>query len=126
MSDELAEIVKKFGDERRTQIVPFDGDMSMEDLIPEEDVVVTITRGGYAKRTRVDQYRLQGRGGGGVRGASLRGEDLVEHFFATTSHHWLLFFTNLGRVYRAKAYELRTPAVTPGHARRQHHGLPAR
>ena len=106
VSDELAEIVKKFGDERRTQIVPFDGDMSMEDLIPEEDVVVTITRGGYAKRTRVDQYRLQGRGGKGVRGASLRGEDLVEHFFATTSHHWLLFFTNLGRVYRAKAYEL--------------------
>ena len=106
VSDELAEIVKKFGDERRTQIVPFDGDMSMEDLIPEEDVVVTITRGGYAKRTRVVQYRLQGRGGKGVRGASLRGEDLVEHFFATTSHHWLLFFTNLGRVYRAKAYEL--------------------
>ena len=76
--------------------------MSMEDLIPEEDVVVTITRGGYAKRTRVDQYRLQGRGGKGVRGASLRGEDLVEHFFATTSHHWLLFFTNLD--YAAAPY----------------------
>jgi DNA gyrase subunit A len=106
ISEELAEIVAKYGDERRTQIVPFDGDMSMEDLIPEEDVVVTITRGGYAKRTRVDNYRLQGRGGKGVKGANLRGEDMVEHFFATTSHHWLLFFTNLGRVYRAKAYEL--------------------
>ena len=86
--------------------MPFDGDMSMEDLIPEEDVVVTITRGGYAKRTRVDAYRSQRRGGKGVRGASLRGEDMVDHFFTTTSHHWLLFFTNLGRVYRAKAYEL--------------------
>ena len=106
ISEELAEIVKKFGDERRTTILPFDGDMSMEDLIPEEDVVVTITRGGYAKRTRVDAYRSQRRGGKGVRGASLRGEDMVEHFFTTTSHHWLLFFTNLGRVYRAKAYEL--------------------
>jgi len=80
--------------------------MSMEDLIPEEDVVVTITRGGYAKRTRVDAYRSQRRGGKGVRGATLRGEDMVDHFFTTTSHHWLLFFTNLGRVYRAKAYEL--------------------
>jgi DNA gyrase subunit A len=86
--------------------VPFDGDMSMEDLIPEEDVVVTITRGGYAKRTRVDQYRSQKRGGKGVRGATLRGEDVVEHFFTTTTHHWLLFFTNSGRVYRAKAYEV--------------------
>ena len=106
VSEELAEIVKRFGDERRTAIVPFDGDMSMEDLIPEEDVVVTITRGGYAKRTRVDLYRSQRRGGKGVKGAQLRGEDMVEHFFTTTSHHWLLFFTNLGRVYRAKAYEL--------------------
>ena len=106
ISEELAEIVKRFGDDRRTRIMPFDGDMSMEDLIPEEEVVVTITRGGYAKRTRVDLYRSQRRGGKGVRGASLRGEDMVEHFFTTTSHHWLLFFTNLGRVYRAKAYEL--------------------
>ncbi|HEV7195072.1 MAG TPA: DNA gyrase subunit A, partial [Pedococcus sp.] len=106
VSDELAEIVAKYGDERRTRIEFFDGDMSMEDLIPEEDVVVTITRGGYAKRTRVDAYRSQGRGGKGVRGASLRGDDMVDHFFTTTSHHWLLFFTNLGRVYRAKAYEL--------------------
>ena len=106
VSDELAEIVDKYGDDRRTKIEFFDGDMSMEDLIPEEDVVVTITRGGYAKRTRVDAYRSQGRGGKGVRGTQLRGDDMVEHFFTTTSHHWLLFFTNLGRVYRAKAYEL--------------------
>jgi len=106
VSEELADIVRRFGDERRTTIMPFDGDMSMEDLIPEEDVVVTITRGGYAKRTRVDLYRSQRRGGKGVKGAQLRGEDMVEHFFTTTSHHWLLFFTNLGRVYRAKAYEL--------------------
>jgi len=106
VSEELAEIVAKYGDNRRTKIVPFDGDMSMEDLIPQEDVVVTITRGGYAKRTKVDLYRSQHRGGKGVKGASLRGDDIVEHFFITTTHHWLLFFTNLGRVYRAKSYEL--------------------
>ena len=103
---ELAEIVAKFGDERRTQIVPYDGEVSMEDLIAEEEVVVTITRGGYAKRTRSDAYRVQKRGGKGVRGAQLRADDVVEHFGVTTTHHWLLFFTNLGRVYRAKAYEL--------------------
>jgi DNA gyrase subunit A len=106
VSEELAEIVAKFGDERRTQIVPFDGDMDAEDLIPEEEVVVTITRDGYAKRTRSDSYRAQRRGGKGVRGAQLRSDDVVDHFFVTTTHHWLLFFTNLGRVYRAKAYEL--------------------
>jgi DNA gyrase subunit A len=106
VSEELAEIVAKYGDDRRTKIVPFDGDMSMEDLIPQEDVVVTITRGGYAKRTKVDLYRSQHRGGKGVKGANLRGDDIVEHFFITTTHHWLLFFTNLGRVYRAKSYEL--------------------
>ena len=103
---ELGEIVDKYGDERRTQILPFDGEVSMEDLIAEEEVVVTITRGGYAKRTRSDQYRVQKRGGKGVRGAQLRADDVVEHFGVTTTHHWLLFFTNLGRVYRAKAYEL--------------------
>ncbi|HWI34605.1 MAG TPA: DNA gyrase subunit A [Lapillicoccus sp.] len=106
VSTELAEIVDKYGDERRTVIERAEGDMTNEDLIPVEDVVVTITRGGYAKRTRVDAYRSQRRGGKGVRGAQLRGEDVVEHFFTTTTHHWLLFFTNLGRVYRAKAYEL--------------------
>lgn len=104
--DELTEIVEKFGDERRTNIVPFSGEMSEEDLIPEEDVVVTITRDGYAKRTRIDNYRSQHRGGKGVRGAKLRQDDVVAHFFVTTTHHWLLFFTNLGRVYRAKAYEI--------------------
>ncbi len=107
VSTELAEIVAKFGDERRTEILQgFDGDMSMEDLIPEEEMVVTITRGGYVKRTRSDNYRQQARGGKGIKGAQLRGDDVVEHFFVTTTHHWLLFFTNLGRVYRAKAYEL--------------------
>ncbi|HEU4998738.1 MAG TPA: DNA gyrase subunit A [Lapillicoccus sp.] len=106
VSSELAEIVDKYGDDRRTSIERAEGDMTNEDLIPVEDVVVTITRGGYAKRTRVDAYRSQRRGGKGVRGAQLRGEDVVEHFFTTTTHHWLLFFTNLGRVYRAKAYEL--------------------
>ena len=117
VSEELTEIVDKYGDDRRTQIVPFDGDMSMEDLIPEEDVVVTITRGGYAKRTRTDQYRAQKRGGKGVRGASLRADDVVEHFFTTTTHQWILFFTNHGRVYRAKAYEL---PEAPRDARGQH------
>ncbi|MGH8937752.1 MAG: DNA gyrase C-terminal beta-propeller domain-containing protein, partial [Actinomycetes bacterium] len=106
VSEELAEIVEKYGDERRTQLIPYEGDMSAEDFIPEEDVVVTITRGGYAKRTRTDLYRAQRRGGKGVRGAQLRQDDLVEHFFVTTTHHWILFFTNKGRVYRAKAYQL--------------------
>ena len=107
ISEELGEIVNRYGDDRRTQIMyGYNGDMSMEDLIPEEEVVVTITRGGYIKRTRSDQYRSQHRGGKGIKGASLRGADVVEHFFVTTTHSWILFFTNLGRVYRAKGYEL--------------------
>jgi DNA gyrase subunit A len=106
ISDELAEITERFGDGRRTQLIPYDGDMSIQDLIAEEDVVVTITRGGYAKRTKTDLYRAQRRGGRGVRGAALRQDDIVEHFFVTTTHDWILFFTNKGRVYRAKAYEL--------------------
>ena len=107
ISEELAEIVARFGDERRTKILMgYDGDMSMEDLIPEEEMVVTITRGGYVKRTRSDQYRSQHRGGKGIKGASLRGDDVVQHFFVTSTHSWILFFTNLGRVYRTKAYEL--------------------
>ncbi|HET7358189.1 MAG TPA: DNA gyrase subunit A [Nocardioidaceae bacterium] len=106
ISEELATIVEKFGDERRSQIIPADGDLSMEDLIPDEDLVVTITRGGYAKRTRADLYRTQKRGGKGVRGATLRGDDVVQHFMATSNHHWLLFFTTAGRVYRTKAYNL--------------------
>ncbi len=104
--DELGAIVDKYGDDRRTQIIAAVGDMSMEDLIPDEDQVVSITRGGYAKRTRADQYRTQKRGGKGVRGASLRGDDVVDHFISTTSHHWLLFFTTAGRVYRTKVYNL--------------------
>ena len=106
ISDELTAIVDKFGNERRSQIIAADGDLSMEDLIPDEELVVTITRGGYAKRTRADQYRTQKRGGKGVRGATLKGDDVVEHFMATSNHHWLLFFTNAGRVYRTKAYNL--------------------
>ena len=106
VSTELAEITEKYGDDRRTEIIAYDGDMSIEDLIAEEDVVVTITRGGYAKRTKTELYRAQRRGGKGVRGAQLRQDDIVDHFFVTTTHHWILFFTNKGRVYRAKAYEL--------------------
>ncbi|MGN6126553.1 MAG: DNA gyrase C-terminal beta-propeller domain-containing protein, partial [Humibacter sp.] len=107
VSEELTEIADKYGDERRTNILyGFDGDMSVEDLIPEEEMVITVTRGGYIKRTRSDNYRSQHRGGKGVKGAQLRGEDVVDHFFVTTTHHWLLFFTTKGRVYRAKAYEV--------------------
>ncbi len=106
VSDELAAIVEKYGNDRRTQIIAADGDLSMEDLIPDEELVVTITRGGYAKRTLASQYRTQKRGGKGVRGAALRGDDVVQHFMATTNHHWLLFFTTAGRVYRTKAYNL--------------------
>ncbi len=107
VSEELAEIVNKYGDERRTNILfGYDGDMSTEDLIPEEEMVVSVTRGGYIKRTRSDNYRSQHRGGKGVKGAALRADDIVEHFFVTTTHHWLLFFTNTGRMYRAKTYEV--------------------
>jgi DNA gyrase subunit A len=107
VTDELTELVAKYGDDRRTEIMlGYGGDMSVEDLIPEEEMVLTITRGGYIKRTRSDNYRSQHRGGRGVKGAQLRADDVVEHFFVTTTHHWLLFFTNTGRVYRAKAYEV--------------------
>ncbi len=106
ISEEMKEVVDRFGDERKTRIVPFGGDMSDEELIAEEKVVVTITQGGYAKRTREDSYRAQKRGGKGVRGAQLRDDDAVDHFFVTSTHDWLLFFTDQGRVYRAKAYQL--------------------
>ena len=107
VSDELQDIVDRFGDDRRTEILQgFEGGMTDEDLIPEEEMVITVTRGGYIKRTRSDNYRSQHRGGKGVRGAQLRADDVVEHFFVSTTHRWLLFFTNLGRVYRAKAYEV--------------------
>jgi DNA gyrase subunit A len=107
ISEELQEIADKHGDDRRTQIVAgLDGDVTKEDLIPEEEMVISLTRGGYIKRTKSDNYRSQHRGGKGVKGASLRADDVVEHFFVTTTHHWLLFFTNKGRVYRAKAHEV--------------------
>ncbi|MCW2525216.1 MAG: gyrase subunit, partial [Pseudonocardiales bacterium] len=106
ISDELTEIINKYGNDRRTQIIGYDGDMSMEDLIAQEDVVVTITKTGDAKRTKTDLDRAQRRGGKGVQGAALKVDDIVDHFFVTTTHHWILFFTNKGRVYRVKAYEL--------------------
>jgi DNA gyrase subunit A len=106
LGEELTAIVEQYGDERRTRVIPDEGDMTAEDLIPHEDVVVTITHGGYAKRTKSDLYRSQRRGGRGVRGAQLKQDDIVEHFFVTDTHQWILFFTNMGRVYRIKAYEL--------------------
>ncbi|NQW12574.1 MAG: DNA gyrase subunit A [Alphaproteobacteria bacterium] len=107
VSEELADVTARFGDDRRSEILlGFAGEMSNEDLIPEEEMVVSVTRGGYIKRTRSDNYRSQHRGGKGVKGAQLRADDVVEHFFVTTTHRWLLFFTNTGRVYRAKAYEV--------------------
>ncbi|HYN72285.1 MAG TPA: DNA gyrase subunit A [Nakamurella sp.] len=106
IKDELSEALDKHGDDRRTRLVPYDGDVSVEDLIAVEDVVVTITRTGYAKRTKTDLYRAQRRGGKGVQGAALKQDDIVAHFFVCSTHDWILFFTNKGRVYRAKAYEL--------------------
>jgi len=103
---ELLEFVEKNGDERRTRILPYEGEVSVEDLIPNEDVVVTITRTGYAKRTKTDLYRSQKRGGKGVQGTSLKQDDIVQHFFVCSTHDWVLFFTNKGRVYRTKTYEL--------------------
>jgi DNA gyrase subunit A len=104
--DELEEIVEKHGDKRRSRIVPADGEVSDEDLIAREEVVVTITETGYAKRTKSDLYRSQKRGGKGVQGAGLKQDDIVNHFFVCSTHDWILFFTTQGRVYRAKAYDL--------------------
>ncbi|GAA0836571.1 DNA gyrase subunit A [Bifidobacterium pullorum subsp. gallinarum] len=106
VGDELDEIVAKYGDERRTRILPYSGEMNVEDLIAEENVVVTVTHSGFIKRTKADEYRAQHRGGKGIKGAKLREDDVVDHFFLTSTHNWLLFFTNKGRVYRLKAYEL--------------------
>ena len=106
VGDELDEIVAKYGDERRTKILPYSGEMNVEDLISEENVVVTVTHSGFIKRTKADEYRAQHRGGKGIKGAKLREDDVVDHFFLTSTHNWLLFFTNKGRVYRLKAYEL--------------------
>lgn len=115
--DELSEIVDKHGDDRRTRIIAADGDVNDEDLIAREDVVVTITETGYAKRTKTDLYRSQKRGGKGVQGAGLKQDDIVRHFFVCSTHDWILFFTTQGRVYRAKAYELPEASRT---ARGQH------
>ncbi len=105
--EELDEIVEKFGDERKTEIVfGMDGELTDESLIPEQEMVVTVTQGGYIKRTRADLYRTQHRGGRGVRGATLRADDVVKNFIVSTTHHWLMFFTNKGRVYRSKVYEI--------------------
>ena len=106
VGEELAEITEKYGDDRKTQIVAADGDVSVEDLIPEEGMVVTLTAGGYIKRTRSNSYRVQHRGGKGVKGTSLRADDVVQNFIVSTTHHWLMFFTNKGRVYRAKVHEI--------------------
>jgi len=103
---ELQELTAKYGNERRTQIIAGDSGMSVEDLIPDQSVVVTITKTGYSKRTKADLYRSQRRGGKGVKGAALKQDDLVEHFFVASTHDWLLFFTNRGRIYRAKVHEL--------------------
>lgn len=115
--DELKEIVDKYGDDRRSQIIAATGDVTEEDLIARENVVVTITSTGYAKRTKVDAYKSQRRGGKGVRGAELKQDDVVRHFFVCSTHDWILFFTNFGRVYRLKAYELPEASRT---ARGQH------
>ncbi|UBI09218.1 DNA gyrase subunit A [Corynebacterium coyleae] len=117
VGEELGEIVDKYGDERRTQIVAATGDVTEEDLIARENVVVTITSTGYAKRTKVDAYKSQKRGGKGVRGAELKQDDVVKNFFICSTHDWILFFTNFGRVYRLKAYELPEAGRT---ARGQH------
>lgn len=106
VGDELDEIVARYGDERRTKILPYSGEMNVEDLIAEENVVVTVTHSGFIKRTKANEYRAQHRGGKGIKGAKLREDDVVDHFFLTSTHNWLLFFTNKGRVYRIKAYEL--------------------
>ncbi|MGO5288263.1 DNA gyrase subunit A [Pseudoscardovia suis] len=106
VGDELDEIVEKYGDDRRTRILPYSGEVNMEDLIADENVVVTVTHSGFIKRTKVDEYRAQHRGGKGIKGARLREDDVVDHFFLTSTHNWLLFFTNKGRVYRLKAYEV--------------------
>jgi DNA gyrase subunit A len=103
---ELDEIAAKYSDARRTEIIPVEGEVCIEDLIKEEEVVITVTQGGYVKRTLLDNYKVQHRGGKGIRGAQIKDDDALEHFFVTTTHNWILFFTNLGRVYRIKGYEI--------------------
>jgi DNA gyrase subunit A len=106
IKDELAEIKQKFGDERKTEITYLADEMRMEDLIEEEDVVVTISHLGYIKRTSATEYRKQRRGGRGARGSSTREEDYIEHLFVASTHHTLLFFTENGRCFWLKVYEI--------------------
>jgi DNA gyrase subunit A len=106
IKDELAEIRKKHANARRTRIRADEGEIDIEDLIAEEDVVITVTRAGYVKRVAVDTFRRQGRGGKGIRGTTLKEEDVVANVFTTTTHHWLLFFTTKGKVYRVKVHEV--------------------
>jgi len=106
IKDELAEIRKKHADPRRTQLRPDEGELDVLDLVPEEDVIITVSRAGYVKRVPVDTFRRQGRGGKGVRGANLKEEDVITDVFTTTTHHWLLFFTTRGKVYRVKVHEI--------------------
>src|SRR5207244_9932702 len=106
IKEELTEIRTKFADPRRSQLKADEADLDIEDLIAEEDVIITVSRGGYVKRVPVETYRRQGRGGRGVKGATLKEEDVIKHVFTTTTHHWLLFFTSKGRVYRVKVHEI--------------------
>lgn len=106
IKEDLVRIRDKFGDERRTQIMPVENDLDIEDLIEEEDVAVTLTHFGYIKRTAIDTYKSQHRGGRGITGLSTREEDFVEKLFVTSTHDYIMFFTNKGRVYRLKCYEL--------------------
>jgi DNA gyrase subunit A len=106
IKDELLEIKKKHGDSRRTTVRADEGDLDVEDLIAEEDVIISVSRAGYVKRLPVDAFKKQNRGGKGVRGQNLKEEDVVKHVFTTTTHHWMLFFTTKGRVYRVKAHEI--------------------
>ena len=112
IKDELEEIRRKFSDERRTEIGGDAEDLSVEDLIAEEEMVISITHSGYAKRVPVATFRKQKRGGRGVMGMDLKEGDFVEHLFITTTHHFILFFSNKGKVYRLKVYELPTGSRT--------------
>jgi DNA gyrase subunit A len=106
IKDELEQIKAKHADARRTSLKADEGDLDLEDLIAEEDVVITVSRAGYVKRVPIDTFRRQGRGGKGVKGANLKEEDVVANVFTTTTHHWLLFFTTKGKVYRVKVHEV--------------------
>jgi len=103
---ELLEIKKRYADPRRTEVRADEGELEIEDLIQETDVIITITRAGYVKRLPMETYRRQGRGGKGVIGANLKADDIISQVFTTTTHHWILVFTNRGKVYRTKVHEI--------------------